>query len=123
MFDIKTFNLSPLARLFYIIAMGSALSLSPFRPLNDQLIGQAQDTDGLSLVPFLNDSAIFLNSSVLDAPLAQCSAARFGSPSSLQSCQAAILQFPQDNEQRRFRNRTEVDPNAIGLPARSLSSM
>ena len=125
MFDIQTFSFSPLARLFHIIAMGSALSLSPFPSLNDQLSGPAQDIDGSNLVPFLNDSAIFLNSSALDAPLAQCSAAKFGSFSRFQSCQAAIVDFEflRDNDQVTFANRAEVEPRGVGLPFRTLSSM
>ena len=114
-------NFSSLAQVCLMIATGSALSLQTPQSLNNQLSNASQEISGSSVFLSPNGLTISLIPSALDAPLAQCNAAKFGSPLDLPSCQEAIELYDPNDDQLTFKSREGGRPFDIGLPSRVLS--
>ena len=121
MCKMSRLNFSSLAQVSLMIATGSALSLQTPKSLNNQLLNASLDINGSSVFLSPNGFTISLNSSALDTPLAQCNAAKFGSPLDLPSCQEAIEVYDLNDDQLTFKSREDGQPFDIGLPNRVLS--
>ena len=119
MFDIRRLHSSPLARLSPIIATISALSLETIPLIDNPLLVGSQNIRGSGILLSPNGS---IQSSALEAPLAQCSATQFGADLSLPSCQEAIEKFDRNETELIFKSRVVEDESFdIGLPYRTIS--
>ena len=113
---------SLLAGLLFIVTSASSLSLPPLQLLNSEPQEGLQNSSGSGFLSPSNGAIIPPNSSSLDAPFTECSAAKFGSPVNPPSCREAIEKIKWNDTQLTFRDREDDELFDVGLPYRTLSS-
>ena len=108
--------------LLFLVTTASSLSLPPLQLLNNEPQEGLQNSSGSGFLSPSDGSIIPPNSSSLDVPFTECSAAKFGSPLNPPSCREAIEKIKWNDTQLTFRDREDHDLFDVGLPYRTLSS-
>ena len=115
-------NTSLLAKLFFIVATASSLSLLPVQLPGIESQEGSQSSTGSGLLLPSHGSIMPPNSSFLNVLFTKCSATKFGSPLNPPSCLEAISKIKWNSTQLTFRDRADDSSSFdIGLPYRTLS--